>query len=92
MSPCRRRWTPSTIPLIGADKTTAAGTSGTGTPKQGVAPGAKISAIQVFSRFDSTDYCGSATPCALSFTSDQLAALEKVDAYKQAGGPSSPPT
>ncbi|PJM98005.1 serine protease [Streptomyces sp. CB01201] len=63
------------------------GTGLAGAPKQGVAPGAKIIAIQVFSRFDSPDYCGSVTPCALSFTSDQLAALEKVDAYKQAGKP-----
>ncbi|MFE9901590.1 proprotein convertase P-domain-containing protein [Streptomyces achromogenes] len=58
-----------------------------GAPRQGVAPGAKIIAIQVFSRFDSADYCGAEAPCVLSFTSDQLAALEKVDAYKQAGQP-----
>ncbi|MEU1369435.1 S8 family serine peptidase [Streptomyces sp. NPDC005803] len=63
------------------------GTSLFGAPKQGVAPGAKIIAIQVFSRFDSADYCGSEASCALSFASDQLAALEKVDAYKQSGRP-----
>jgi subtilisin family serine protease len=40
----------------------------------GVAKGANLIAIQVFSRFD--DYCGS--PCALSWRSDQISALERV--------------
>jgi len=42
----------------------------------GVAPGADIIAVQVFSRFVDSDTCGSATPCVLSYTSDQLGALE----------------
>ncbi|MEE2526507.1 S8 family serine peptidase [Hyphobacterium sp. HN65] len=42
----------------------------------GVAPGADIVAVQVFSRFVSTDACGSSDPCMLGYTSDQLAALE----------------
>ncbi len=42
----------------------------------GVAPDADIIAVQVFSRFDSTTQCGaSATPCYLTFSSDQLRAL-----------------
>ncbi|MFI7704057.1 S8 family peptidase [Nonomuraea sp. NPDC049480] len=49
----------------------------------GVAPGADIVAIQIFSRFDSDDFCGSGgAPCVLSFTSAQLAGLEKVQALK----------
>ncbi|MEU7855928.1 S8 family serine peptidase [Nonomuraea sp. NPDC049141] len=45
----------------------------------GVAPGADIVAIQVFSKFDTEDFCGvGGTPCVLSFTSAQLAGLEKV--------------
>ncbi|MER8044139.1 proprotein convertase P-domain-containing protein [Streptomyces sp. NPDC094032] len=59
----------------------------TGAPRQGVAPGAEIYAIQVFSKFTSAEYCGAQAPCVLSFTSDQLAGLEKVYALKQAGKP-----
>lgn len=44
----------------------------------GVAPEANIIAVQVFSEFTSEDYCGSSTPCILSYTSDQIAALEWV--------------
>jgi subtilisin len=49
-------------------------------PNFGVARGANIIAIQVFSRFDSTSTCGGSqnTPCALSFVSDQVAGLERV--------------
>jgi subtilisin family serine protease len=48
-------------------------------PNYGVARGANIIAIQVFSRFDSVGICGVGNnPCALSFVSDQLAALERV--------------
>ncbi|MEU2063832.1 S8 family serine peptidase [Streptomyces sp. NPDC013455] len=60
----------------------------TGAPKRGVAPGANIVAIQVFSKFDSEDVCGpGAAPCALSFTSAQLAGLEKVLQLRQSGTP-----
>ncbi|MEU6591113.1 proprotein convertase P-domain-containing protein [Streptomyces sp. NPDC046881] len=60
----------------------------TGGPKSGVAPGAGIVAIQVFSKFASEDFCGpGAAPCVLSFTSAQLAALEKVRQLKLAGTP-----
>ncbi|WRZ94634.1 S8 family serine peptidase [Streptomyces sp. NBC_01007] len=60
----------------------------TGAPARGVAPGADIVAIQVFSEFTSEDYCGAgAAPCVLSFTSAQLSALEKVWELKQSGIP-----
>ncbi len=45
----------------------------------GVARDADLIAVQVFSRFDSVVYCGAGnTPCILSWTSDQIAALEWV--------------
>ena len=51
--------------------------AGSGTSFDGVAPGAKLIAINVFSRFDSG--CGNRpTPCARSFTSDQIKGLERV--------------
>ncbi|MER5306775.1 S8 family serine peptidase [Streptomyces sp. NPDC002773] len=58
----------------------------TGAPARGVAPGADIIAMQVFSKFTSDSYCGpGASPCVLSFTSSQIKALEKVAALKNAG-------
>ena len=42
----------------------------------GVAPDAGLIAVQVFSRFSETQFCGSNSPCALSYSSDQIAALE----------------
>ncbi|MFB8235950.1 S8 family serine peptidase [Kitasatospora purpeofusca] len=58
-----------------------------GAPVRGVAPGADIIAVQVFSRFSSDEACWAAgtTPCVLSFTSSQVKGLEKVLALKQAG-------
>jgi subtilisin family serine protease len=46
----------------------------------GVARGANIIAIQVFSQFSGADCTnfGLTTPCALSYTSDQILALERV--------------
>jgi subtilisin family serine protease len=44
----------------------------------GVAPGATILAIQVFSRVDNAVVCRGATPCLRSLTSDQMQALERV--------------
>ena len=52
----------------------------------GVAPGANIIALQVFSRFDNADICGSADPCVLSFSSDQILALERVHALRNSIG------
>ncbi|MFI7703944.1 proprotein convertase P-domain-containing protein [Nonomuraea sp. NPDC049480] len=60
----------------------------TGAPPAGVAPGAELVAIQVFSKFTSEDLCGvGAAPCVLSFTSAQLAGLEKVLELKDGGVP-----
>ncbi|MFF3417568.1 S8 family serine peptidase [Streptomyces sp. NPDC002698] len=60
----------------------------TGAPARGVAPGAGIVAIQIFSKFSSEDFCGAgAAPCVGSFTSAQLAGLEKVWELKQSGTP-----
>jgi hypothetical protein len=64
---------------------TAAGAaySGTGAVTfSGVGRAARIMAIQVFSLFVSTTYCGSATPCILSWGSDQLAALNRIYALR----------
>lgn len=53
--------------------------AGLGNTFSGVARGADIMAIQVFSRFNSQNICGSSpAPCVLSFTSDQLKALDHV--------------
>jgi subtilisin-like proprotein convertase family protein len=64
------------------------GTGISGAPAHGVAPGADIAAIQVFSRFDNDKYCGAGlSPCILSFASSQAKGLEKVLALKRAGTP-----
>ncbi|MFH8463513.1 proprotein convertase P-domain-containing protein [Streptomyces sp. NPDC017991] len=64
------------------------GTGIAGAPARGVAPGADIVAIQIFSKFTSETYCGpGAAPCVLSFTSAQIAALEKVQQLRQSGTP-----
>ena len=65
------------------------GTGLSGAPATGVAPDADIVAMQVFSKFDSAKYCGTAaaTPCVRSFTSAQVAALERVWQLQQAGTP-----
>jgi len=44
----------------------------------GIAKDATLIAIQVFSRFDSVANCGSTTPCALTYTSDQILGLQHV--------------
>jgi subtilisin family serine protease len=55
----------------------AAGVSGA--PGDGVAPGASIIAIQVFTRFNNASDCTPGTaPCVKSFVSDQLRGLERV--------------
>jgi subtilisin family serine protease len=53
--------------------------AGRGTNFSGAARDANIIAIQVFSRFDNASDCGTnPVPCALSYTSDQLKAMERV--------------
>ncbi|MBY5794918.1 S8 family peptidase [Rhizobium leguminosarum] len=48
---------------------------------EGIAPAAKIIAVQVFSLFNDESRCRGRASCVLSYTSDQLRALEWV--YKQ---------
>jgi subtilisin len=68
--------------VVGCDHGThVAGTvagGSTGVSGAGVAPGAKIMAIQVFSKFAAGHPSCGASACALSFTSDQIAALNHV--------------
>lgn len=45
----------------------------------GVATGADIIAIQIFTRFNDSFYCGSSTPCVLAWGSDQMSALNYVN-------------
>jgi hypothetical protein len=57
----------------------AAIAAGTYSGFKGVAPNASIIAIQVFSRFDSETWCGTGySPCALTWSSDQISGLERV--------------
>jgi subtilisin family serine protease len=49
----------------------------------GVAPAAKIIAMQVFTRFDDPQFCGAAS-CLASYKSDQLAALDELAALDTA--------
>src|SRR5437867_3707476 len=54
-----------------------------GVPIWGVGRGASIMSIQVFSRFDGSA-CGDSTPCIGAYTSDILAALDRVYALRTA--------
>lgn len=61
--------------------------AGSGDTFSGVAPDANIIAVQVFSRFDDgvTTYCsdsGLTSPCALTWTSDQISGLDRVYALR----------
>lgn len=51
------------------------------TPR-GMAGGAQLLAIQVFSRFNSAAACDGPGPCILSWNSDQIAGLERVYALR----------
>lgn len=67
-----------------------------GSPGPGVAPGVSLIAVQVFTRFDdavgcnTADTCtsccacapGSSSPCALSYTSDQILGLNRIYALR----------
>ena len=52
--------------------------AGSSSGARGVAPAARIVAIQVFSSVSSTTCSPDPSPCALTFTSDQLLALQRV--------------
>ncbi len=57
--------------------------AGQGSSFSGVAKGANVMAVQVFSRFTGSTNCGSGEdPCTLSYTSDQIAGLERVYALR----------
>jgi subtilisin len=67
------------LSIVGCDHGThvAGIAAGSGLTFSGVARGASLIAIQVFSRFSGTTYCGApGAQCALSFSSDQMAALD----------------
>lgn len=60
----------------------AAGNNGTG-PNLGVARGANLIAVQVFSRFDGSSSCfPNPAPCVRTFTSDQIKGLERIYALR----------
>lgn len=52
--------------------------AGNGASFDGVARNANIIAIQVFTRFNAAADCNGSAPCVLSYTSDQLSALNYV--------------
>ena len=60
----------------------AAGSNGPSAAPSGIAPGANIIAIQVFTRLSIPEVCGSAHPCLLTADVDVMAALEWVDAHR----------
>jgi len=53
-----------------------------GQPCSGVAKGAQIMAVQVFSRADGPAYCGTAGSCPIAWTSDIMAGLDRVFALR----------
>lgn len=53
---------------------------------KGVAPLAQLIAVQVFSRFDGVNCSPGPSPCALSYTSDQLLGLQRVFALRNSFG------
>jgi len=55
---------------------------GAGVSFSGVAPGAEIMAIQIFSRFDNAAECAGSAPCVLAWDSDLIAGLERVHALR----------
>ena len=59
-------------------------------PMAGVAKGAGVFAIQVFTRVIDPANCGGAAPCIGAFSSDIIAALERVYAVALAGPMTSP--
>jgi subtilisin family serine protease len=55
---------------------------GAGVAFSGVAKGAQIMAVQVFSKFTTASDCGGSAPCVLAWTSDIIAGLERVYAVR----------
>ncbi len=56
--------------------------AGSNSSFSGVAKGATLVAVQVFSRFDSASSCGGSSPCVMSYTSDQILGLERIYALR----------
>src|SRR5262249_37981088 len=57
---------------------------GGGVAFSGVAKGAQIMAVQVFSQFTNSSDCGGSAPCVLAWTSDIIAGLEQVYSLRSA--------
>lgn len=57
--------------------------AGFGSDSSGVARGADIIAIQVFTKFNSSTYCGARKPCVRAFDSDIIEGLERVYALRE---------
>ena len=55
---------------------------GAGVAFSGVAKGAQVMAVQVFSKFTNASDCGGSAPCVLAWTSDIIAGLERVYAVR----------
>lgn len=82
---CPGGLTSSTTAGSGVDCDTSISGCGHGTHVAGISSGSsgvarrgQLIAIQVFSRFNSTQYCGASTPCVLTYTSDYIKGLERV--------------
>jgi subtilisin len=60
----------------------AAGVEGVAYRLSGVAKGANLISIQVFSQIDDSTSCGGTAPCLRSFTSDLMKGLERVYALR----------
>src|SRR5204863_8626591 len=58
--------------------------AGAGVSFSGMAKGAQIMAVQVFSKFTRASDCGGSAPCVLAWTSDIIAGLERVYAVRGA--------
>ena len=56
--------------------------AGLGNTFSGIARGANVIAIQVFSRFDNFPVCGSSSPCTRSYDSARINALQRVYALR----------
>jgi subtilisin family serine protease len=63
----------------------AAGNDPATSQPPGVAKGARVTAVQVFSRIIAASSCGGIAPCAGAFTSDIISGLEYVYVLKLAG-------
>ena len=60
------------------------GTGVAGAPAAGVAPGANLIAMQVFTRFNDAADCPGGAPCVSSYPSDQINALDELAALDTA--------